>query len=39
MVDMLDGKMFSLNEAITAFAKRQQESQAGKGLSDTPQEA
>ena len=39
MVDMLDGKMFSLNEAITAFAKQQQEIQAGKGLSDTPQEA
>ena len=25
MVDMLDAKMFSLNEAITAFAKEQRE--------------
>jgi len=25
MVDMLDAKMFSLNEAITAFAREQKE--------------
>ena len=25
MVDMLDAKMFSLNEAITAFAKEQRQ--------------
>ena len=25
MVDMLDAKMFSLNEAITAFAREQRE--------------
>lgn len=30
MVDMLDGKMFSLNEAITAFARKQQEEMQAK---------
>ena len=30
LTDMLDGKMFSLNEAITAFARKQQEEMQAK---------
>ena len=34
MVDMLDAKMFSLNQAITAFAARRKKEEEEKGTTE-----